>query len=86
MAAVGAELSSALIKIVVGRPRPAGANLDELLITASFPSGHVTRAAVLTAAVLLPAPQGLARLVAAVAGVVVVIMMASHGSLDAPTT
>ena len=73
--ALVAELSSALIKVVVGRTRPDGANLDELLITASFPSGHVTRAAVLTAAVLVLMPGGWPRAVTAVAGVVVVIIM-----------
>ena len=75
IAAVAGEVASALIKVVVGRTRPEGADITELLISASFPSGHVTRVAVLAAALLLLAPRGVARGLVAIVGACVVLTM-----------
>ena len=40
-----AELTSLMVKALVDRPRPEGAVLEDVLATASFPSGHAVRAA-----------------------------------------
>lgn len=73
VASLAAELASAVLKVVVGRARPEGAAVDDLLITAGFPSGHVTRTAVVVAALLVLAPWGsVPRRMIAVAGLVLV--------------
>lgn len=54
--ALCAEVSSAALKVLIGRPRPAGADVTDLLVTSGFPSGHVTRTAVLVGAVLVLVP------------------------------
>mgnify|MGYP000341895308 FL=1 len=54
--AVGAEIAATAIKAVVGRARPPGAELSDLLVAAGFPSGHVTRTAVLIGLVIALAP------------------------------
>lgn len=51
-----AEAATTLLKVVVARPRPADGPTLDLLVTAGFPSGHVTRAAVLGGAVLILMP------------------------------
>lgn len=45
--AVGAETAATAIKALVGRARPPGAELSDLVVAAGFPSGHVTRTAIL---------------------------------------
>lgn len=54
--AVGAEAAATAIKALVGRARPAGAELADLVVAAGFPSGHVTRTAVLVGIVIALAP------------------------------
>lgn len=51
-----AESAATLVKIVVGRPRPVGGPDLDLLVAAGYPSGHVTRAAVLVGVVLVLVP------------------------------
>ena len=51
-----AEAAATFLKVVVARPRPAGGPTLDLLVAAGFPSGHVTRAAVLVGVVLLLIP------------------------------
>lgn len=51
-----AEVSSAALKALINRPRPSGADVADLLVTSGFPSGHVTRTAVLLGAVLVLVP------------------------------
>ena len=51
-----AEAAATILKVVVARPRPAGGPTLDLLVAAGFPSGHVTRAAVLVGAVLVLVP------------------------------
>ena len=51
-----AEAAATILKVVVARPRPGGGPTLDLLIAAGFPSGHVTRAAVLVGAVLVLVP------------------------------
>lgn len=51
-----AEVSSAALKVLINRPRPSGADVTDLLVTSGFPSGHVTRTAVLVGAVLVLVP------------------------------
>lgn len=51
-----AEVSSVVLKLVVGRERPAGADASEFLVAAGFPSGHVTRTAVLVGVLLTVVP------------------------------
>ena len=75
IASVAAEVASVVIKLVVGRTRPEGAELAELLISASFPSGHVTRAAVLVAVLLVLAPLGVARSAVVIVGIGAVLVM-----------
>jgi undecaprenyl-diphosphatase len=54
--AVAAEAVVAAIKALAGRARPHGAELADLVTTATFPSGHVTRAAVLAGIVIALVP------------------------------
>ena len=54
--AVGAEAAVTAIKALVGRARPPGAELADLFVAAGFPSGHVTRTAVLVGIVIALAP------------------------------
>ena len=54
--AVGAEAAAAAIKALVGRARPPGAELADHFVAAGFPSGHVTRTAVLVGLVIALAP------------------------------
>lgn len=54
--AIGAEAVVTATKALVGRARPAGAELADLLVAAGFPSGHVTRTAVLAGIVIALAP------------------------------
>lgn len=76
VASLAAELASAWIKILTARSRPEGAAIDDLLITASFPSGHVTRAGVVVAALLVLAPgPPVRRRAIAVAGLILVAAM-----------
>lgn len=51
-----AEAVTTVLKVVVARPRPAGGPTLDLLVAAGFPSGHVTRAAVMVGAVLVLVP------------------------------
>ena len=51
-----AEAISAVVRLVVDRPRPELAQATDLLITAGFPSGHVARAVVFAATTLLVIP------------------------------
>ena len=53
---VVAEVAVAVVKLVIGRARPLGADVTDLFITAGFPSGHVTRAAVFAGVVLTVVP------------------------------
>lgn len=46
LSSLTAELATAALKASVDRPRPAGAEVTDLLASASFPSGHVVRAVV----------------------------------------
>jgi undecaprenyl-diphosphatase len=43
---IGAEAGASVAKIIVGRVRPPGTAVVDLITQASFPSGHVTRAVV----------------------------------------
>lgn len=54
--AVLTEMSSASLKVLIGRPRPDSADVTDLLVTSGFPSGHVTRTAVLAGALLVLVP------------------------------
>ena len=67
-ALVLAEVSSFITKWLIDRPRPVDDGLlDDLLVTASFPSGHIVRVAVtlgVLALLLLPRVQGRYRLLA----------------------
>ena len=56
VASAAAEAVSALVRLVVDRPRPALAQATDLLISAGFPSGHVARAVVFAATTLLVVP------------------------------
>lgn len=73
---IGAEAAATAIKALVGRARPPGAELADLLVAAGFPSGHVTRTAVLAGIVIALAPWTARRpgLAIALAIVVVVLM------------
>ena len=51
-----AEAATTLLKVVVARPRPAGGPPVDLLVASGFPSGHVTRTAVLVGAMLVLVP------------------------------
>ena len=75
--AVLAEGCSTALKVLIGRPRPAGADVTDLLVTSGFPSGHVTRTAVFVGAVLVLVPWAARhpRVVIA-AGLVAVAVMA----------
>lgn len=53
---VAAEAAATAIKALVGRARPAGADVADLLVVAGFPSGHVTRTAVLVGVLLVFMP------------------------------
>ena len=53
---VVAELASTLVKLVVDRPRPLGAESFDLLVSSGFPSGHVTRVAVAVGGLLVLVP------------------------------
>jgi membrane-associated phospholipid phosphatase len=46
LSSLTAELATAALKAYIDRPRPVGAEVTELLASASFPSGHVVRAVV----------------------------------------
>jgi membrane-associated phospholipid phosphatase len=50
---LAAEALATTIKLVVDRPRPPGISVVDLVTQASFPSGHVTRAAVTGALLVL---------------------------------
>lgn len=54
--AVMAEIDVVAMKVAVGRPRPPEANTSEFLVAAGFPSGHVTRTAVLIGVALVVVP------------------------------
>jgi membrane-associated phospholipid phosphatase len=47
-----AEVAASAVKVVVARARPPQAEIGDLIIAAGFPSGHVTRTAVLVGVVL----------------------------------
>jgi membrane-associated phospholipid phosphatase len=51
-----AEAISAAVRLVVDRPRPELAHATDLLIAAGFPSGHVARAVVFGATILVVLP------------------------------
>ncbi len=46
LADLSAEVAAFALKALVGRPRPVQGPTDDLVATASFPSGHVVRATV----------------------------------------
>lgn len=74
--AVGGEVAATGIKILVGRARPLGADVGDLLVASGFPSGHVTRIAVLIGiALLLGAPTARWRAVLLLSGVIAVVLM-----------
>lgn len=52
----GAEAAATAIKALVGRARPPGADVTDLLVAAGFPSGHVTRTAVFVGLILVLVP------------------------------
>lgn len=73
---LAAEVLATAIKIVVDRPRPPGIIVSDLVTQASFPSGHVTRAAVTGALLVLVWPWGRrSRVLVAVAAVAVAVLM-----------
>ena len=47
-----AEVAATIVKIVVARARPPEAEIGDLFVVAGFPSGHMTRTAVLVGVVL----------------------------------
>lgn len=51
-----AEAATTLLKVAVARPRPADGPTLDLLVASGFPSGHVTRTAVLVGAMLVLVP------------------------------
>lgn len=53
-----AEVATTILKLVVARPRPSGGPTLDLLVASGFPSGHVTRTAVLVGAMLVLVPWG----------------------------
>lgn len=56
LVSAAAEGLSAVVRLVVDRPRPELAHATDLLITAGFPSGHVARAVVFAATTLVVVP------------------------------
>lgn len=54
---VAAEAAATAIKALVGRARPVEAEITDLLVPAGFPSGHVTRTAVLVGVLLVAMPR-----------------------------
>ena len=73
--AVGAEAAATVIKALVGRARPPGAELADLLVASGFPSGHVTRTAVLVGIVIALAPWTARRPILAIAFAVVAVAL-----------
>ena len=75
---ISAEVATAAVKLVVDRDRPETAAVSDLLLTsASFPSGHVVRAVIATAAVLLLVrPSARRRVIIVAAGTATVVLMA----------
>ena len=76
LVAAASEVGTTLVKLLVSRPRPAAVDVTDLL-AAGFPSGHVTRTAVIVGVVLvlLGATPTQRRLVV-VGGVTAVAVMA----------
>jgi undecaprenyl-diphosphatase len=73
---IGTEAAASVAKIVVGRVRPPGIEVADLITQASYPSGHVTRAVVtagLLAAIAWRRPEW--RVPAVVAAVALVVLM-----------
>ena len=53
---VAAEAASTAIKLIVDRARPSTADVTDLFVTSGFPSGHVTRTALMVGALLVLVP------------------------------
>lgn len=47
-----AEVAASVVKILVARARPPQAEISDLIVAAGFPSGHITRTAILVGVVL----------------------------------
>ena len=76
---IGAEAGASVAKIVIGRVRPPGIVVSDLITQASFPSGHVTRAVVtcgLLAAMAWNRPRWRLAVVAAALAFIVVMGVA----------
>ena len=56
LVSAAAEGISSLVRLLVDRPRPELAQATDLLISAGFPSGHVARAVVFAATMLVVLP------------------------------
>jgi hypothetical protein len=56
LVAIGSEIAATAVKILVARPRPPGGSAIEILVAAGFPSGHVTRTAVLVGMTVVVVP------------------------------
>jgi membrane-associated phospholipid phosphatase len=70
------EVLATIVKVIVDRPRPPGVSVGDFITQASYPSGHVTRAALTGALILLVwRGPGWSRLVVAVVAVVVAVVM-----------
>ena len=77
LASAAAEGISALVRLVVDRPRPELAHATDLVIAAGFPSGHVARAVVFAATTLVVIPWlQRHRLAWLVGGIALVALMA----------
>jgi undecaprenyl-diphosphatase len=77
--AIGLLVGEALaisIKLIVDRPRPPGVGVADILTQASFPSGHVTRAAVTAVLIVVFWPGGRwSRILAAVLAILLAALM-----------
>ena len=85
---VMAEAATTAVKVVVARARPPEAEISDLIVISGFPSGHVTRTAVLVGVVLflLAADARRRRIVLALGLVAVVVMGMARVSAGAHYT
>lgn len=71
-----AEVLATALKLIVDRPRPPGVSVVDLVTQASFPSGHVTRAAVTGLLIVLFWPGGpRSRILAAAVALAIALLM-----------
>ena len=82
------ELATTATKAVFARERPPGADVGDLIVAAGFPSGHVTRTAVLVGIVLflIGADPPRRRLIVTLGVVLVMAMAIARVSADAHYT